>query len=54
MRFFIVAGFVASVASGSGASAQINEDVNAGSEPYFMNQGFFTLPEGRTIGSTVL
>ena len=52
VRFLVVAGVVAFAASGSGASAQINEEVNAGSEPYSMNQSFFTLPDGRTIGST--
>ncbi len=41
------------VASAQGASGQINEEVNAGTDPYSMNQSFFTLPEGRTIGSTV-
>ena len=41
------------VASAQGASGQINEEVNAGTDPYSMSQSFFKLPEGRTIGSTV-
>ncbi len=41
------------VASGQGASGQINEEINARPDPYSMNQSFFKLGEGRTIGSTV-
>ncbi len=51
MRFTAAAG-VALVVSGGWASAQINDQVNAGSVPYSMNPSFFTLPEGRPIGST--
>ena len=52
VRSSVAAGVVAFTLSGGGASAQINEEVNAGRAPYSMNQSFFKLPEGRTIGST--
>ena len=50
VRCMLAAAIVASV---QGASGQINEEVNAGTDPYSMSQSFFKLPEGRTIGSTV-
>ncbi len=40
-------------ASAQWASGQINEEVNSRPDPYSMNQDFFSLGEGRTIGSTV-
>ncbi len=52
VRFSLAAGVVACAVSGGGASAQVNEEVNGGREPYALNQSFFKLPEGRTIGST--
>ena len=52
VRFSLAAGVVVFVVSGGGASAQVNEEVNGGREPYSLNQSFFNLPEGRTIGST--
>ena len=52
VRFSVAAGVVAFAVSGGWASAQINEEVNAGNEPYSMSQDFFILPEERTIGST--
>ncbi len=52
VRFSLAAGVVAFAVSGGWASAQVNEEVNGGREPYSLNQSFFKLPEGRTIGST--
>jgi len=34
-------------------SAQVNEEVNAEPDPYVLDQQFFKLPAGRTIGATV-
>ena len=52
LRLVVAAGVVAVAVSGGTASAQINEEVNEGQAPYALNQSFFTMPEGRTIGST--
>ena len=48
----VLAIFVVSAGSVGLASGQINEEVNARPDPYLMNQDFFKLPGGRTIGST--
>jgi sugar lactone lactonase YvrE len=45
-------GVVAVALSSGAASAQINEEVNTGRAPYTLDEDFFSLPEGRTIGST--
>jgi hypothetical protein len=51
-RFVVAVGVVAVALSGAAASAQVNEEVNAGRAPYTLDERFFSLPEGRTIGST--
>jgi DNA-binding beta-propeller fold protein YncE len=51
-RFVVAVGVAAAALSGAVASAQVNEEVNAGRAPYALNESFFNLPEGRTIGST--
>ena len=51
-RFIVNAGLLVSVAYGPGISAQINEEINAVLEPYAMDQEYFMLPAGRTIGNT--
>jgi sugar lactone lactonase YvrE len=50
VRFTVAVGVVAFAVSGGFASAQVNEEVNAGSEPYLMTEGF--LKGEREIGST--
>jgi sugar lactone lactonase YvrE len=52
VRLVVAVGVVAVALSGGAASAQINEEVNAGQAAYSLNESFSTLPEGRTIGST--
>ena len=52
VRFVVAVGVLTVGLSGGVASAQINEEVNAGRAPYSLNQSFFTMAEGRTIGST--
>jgi len=52
VRFVLAAGVVTVALSGAAASAQVNEEVNVGRAPYTLNEDFFSLPEGRTIGST--
>jgi DNA-binding beta-propeller fold protein YncE len=44
---------VAGIAICGAVSAQINEEVNDRPDPYVLDQQFFKLPVGRTIGSTV-
>jgi sugar lactone lactonase YvrE len=51
-RFVVVVGVVTVALSGAAAYAQVNEEVNAGRAPYTLDEHFFSLPEGRTIGST--
>lgn len=51
--FRFVAAPAVCMAIGGGAFGQINEEVNARPDPYAMDQAFFKLPEGRTIGGTV-
>jgi len=51
-RFVVAVGVVTVALSGTVASAQVNEEVNTGRAPYTLDESFFSLPEGRTIGST--
>ena len=52
LKLVLAAGVGAIALSGGTAYAQINEEVNAGRAPYVLDENFFTMPDGRTIGST--
>ena len=51
-RIVVAVGVVTVALSGAAATAQVNEEVNAGRAAYTLDESFFSLPEGRTIGST--
>jgi streptogramin lyase len=52
IRFMVNAGLLVAVACGPGVAAQINEEINEVPTPYAMDQSYFMLPAGRTIGNT--
>lgn len=52
VKFAVAVGVGVAALAGGAASAQVNEEVNAGRAPYSVDENFFKLPEGRTIGST--
>ena len=49
---WLVTGVGASIVFSGWVFAQINEEINARSDLYSMDQSFFKLPNGRNIGST--
>ena len=49
---WLVTGASVSVVFSEWAFSQINEEVNARTDPYSVDQSFFSLPSGRKIGST--